>query len=66
MLHPFDPRFGPAAQTPQQRAYVLARMQEAVTSLQRYSSPQAKQLYDRYVAGELSWAQLRQALDTLG
>jgi hypothetical protein len=61
MLH--DPRFGPSAQTPAQRALVLARMQQTAPSLKDKATPYARQLYARYVTGELSWSQVRQALD---
>lgn len=60
----YDPRFGPAAQTPAQRAFVLQQMQALVASLPPPFSPDAQPLYDRYVAGELSWPQLRRALNT--
>lgn len=61
----YDPRFGLAAQTPQQRAFVLQQMQEVIGSLKRQTSPGARHLFARYIAGELSWQQMRQALDTL-
>lgn len=50
-----DPKYGPAAQTPQQRAYVLAQMQATHPSLYKKATGYVKQLYHRYVAGELSW-----------
>ena len=58
----YDPRFGPAAQTPAARTWVLRQMQDAIPAL-RKATPAARRHYARYVAGELSWAQMRQALD---
>lgn len=57
-----DPRFGPSAQTPQQRAYILAQMQLVIPNLKR-TSPYAQQLYNQYITGELSWPEVRAALD---
>lgn len=54
--------FGPAAQTPADRADVLARMKAAVPRLRRPLSPHVVQLHARYVAGELSWLQVYMAL----
>lgn len=62
MVH--DPKFGPSAQTPQQRAWVLAQMQAVIPSLKAKAPPHAQQLYQRYVAGEMSWGEVRQALDS--
>jgi len=59
----YDARFGPNAQTPAQRARVLAQMQAAIPSLKTNATASARQLYARYVAGELSWAETRQAID---
>ena len=66
MLSPmtYNPKFGPAAQTPEQRAWVLAQMQSVIPSLKTKATAYAKQLYARYVAGEISWPQVRQALNT--
>ncbi|TGE08702.1 hypothetical protein [Hymenobacter fodinae] len=50
-----NPNYGPAAQTPEQRAYVLAQMQKAHPSLYKKATAYVAQLYRRYVAGELSW-----------
>lgn len=61
MLHNFA--FGPAAQTPAQRALVLLRMQQALPHLRKALSPQVQQLHARYVAGELTWSQVYEALD---
>ncbi|AMJ64148.1 hypothetical protein [Hymenobacter sp. PAMC 26628] len=58
-----NPKFGPSAQTPQQRAWVLEQMQTVIPSLKAKAPPHAQQLYRRYVAGELSWGEVRQALD---
>lgn len=53
----YDARFGPSAQTPEQWALVLVQMlvQAALPSLQTNLSDFSRQLYARYVAGELSW-----------
>ncbi|MGI4735602.1 MAG: hypothetical protein ACRYG7_10525 [Janthinobacterium lividum] len=59
----YDIRFGPSAQTPEQRARVLAQMKDAVPSLKK-TTVLAQQLYARYVAGELSWLDVYQALHT--
>ena len=58
------PEFGPAAQTPAQRAHVLRQMQAVFPKLKSRATAAAQQLYARYVAGELSWPDVRQALDT--
>jgi hypothetical protein len=50
-----NPKYGPAAQTPEQRAYVLAQMQKTHPGLYKKATAYAVQLYRRYVAGELSW-----------
>ncbi|MGI4886920.1 MAG: hypothetical protein ACRYFR_18335 [Janthinobacterium lividum] len=57
-----DPRFGPNAQTPTQRARVLKQMQDALPTLKTKATAQARQLYADYVAGGLSWADVCQAL----
>jgi hypothetical protein len=59
-----NPKFGPAAQTPTQRAWVLQQMKAMLPGL-RKATAQVQQLYDRYVAGELSWAEVHQARQTL-
>jgi len=59
----YDLKFGTDAQTPDQRAYVLAQMQAVNPLLRTRATPYALQLYDRYIAGELSWTEVRQALD---
>ncbi|WP_139924453.1 hypothetical protein [Hymenobacter sp. DG01] len=50
-----DPKYGPAAQTPQQRAYVLAQMQAVRPDLYKKATGYVAQLYRRYIDGELSW-----------
>lgn len=60
----YNPKFGPAAQTPEQRAWVLAQMQNVIPSLKTKATAYACQLYAQYIAGELSWQQVRQALDS--
>ena len=59
----YDARFGPSAQTPAQRAWVLEQLQTALPSLKTKATAYARQLYARYVAGELTWADVRQALN---
>ena len=59
----YDARFGPFAQTPAQRAVVLEQLQVALPGLRTKATAYARQLYARYVAGELSWADVRQTLD---
>ena len=59
----YDARFGFHAQTPAQRMWVLAQMQAFIPRLKTRNTTSAQQLYARYVAGELSWADMRQALD---
>ncbi|MBJ6143784.1 hypothetical protein [Hymenobacter sp. BT559] len=54
-----NPKFGPAAQTPEQRAWVLEQMQRVIPVLKK-ASPYIQQLYTRYIAGELSWSQVSQ------
>jgi hypothetical protein len=58
-----NPKFGPAAQTPEQRAWVLEQMPRVIPSLKTKVTAYKQQLYSRYIAGELSWLQVRQALD---
>jgi hypothetical protein len=59
----YDPRFGPNAQTPGQRAYVLQQLQAACPRLRALATPQAVQLFARYVGGELTWPEVQAALD---
>jgi hypothetical protein len=59
----YDARFGPTAQTPAQRAWVLEQLQDALPYLKTKATPSTRLLYARYVAGELSWADVRQALN---
>lgn len=58
----YNSKFGPSAQTPEQRAWVLTQMQTVIPSLKK-TTAYAQQLYARYVAGDLSWPEVRQALD---
>jgi hypothetical protein len=58
-----DLRFGSCAQTPQERATVLRRLQEVYPRLKTKATPFAEDLYARYIAGELSWCAVRRALD---
>ena len=59
----YDYKFGPMAQTPAQRAWVLEQMQEVIPALKTKATAYARQVYARYVAGELSWPEVRQAID---
>ena len=52
-----DPRYGPAAQTPAQRAQVLWQMKQTFPRLRRASAC-VQPLFGRYVAGEISWLEL--------
>ncbi|MGI4742442.1 MAG: hypothetical protein ACRYG7_45370 [Janthinobacterium lividum] len=56
----YNPKFGPAAQTPEQRAWVLEQMQRMIPSLKTKACAFTQQLYARYVAGELSWSEVHQ------
>ncbi len=47
-----DARFGPSAQTPAQRVWVLEQLQAVLPSLKTKATAYARQLYARYVAGE--------------
>jgi hypothetical protein len=58
----YDTRFGPTAQTPEQRAWVLQQMQALIPELKSYATGASQRLFACYVAGELSWADMRQAL----
>lgn len=51
----YDPKFGPNAQTPEQRAYVLRQLQSVNPSLKTKATTYAQELYSRYIDGELSW-----------
>jgi hypothetical protein len=59
----YDAKFGPAAQTPEQRVWVLQQMQAMLPNLKVKVMAYAQQLYERYIAGELSWLEVRYALD---
>ncbi|MGI4862589.1 MAG: hypothetical protein ACRYFZ_01610 [Janthinobacterium lividum] len=56
-----DPKFGPAAQTPEQRTWVLEQMQRMIPGLKKNPCAYTQALYTRYVAGELSWPEVYQA-----
>lgn len=64
LLMNHDPKYGPAAQTPQQRAYVLAQMQAAHPGLYKKATGYVAQLYRRYIDGELSWDDVRALRET--
>jgi hypothetical protein len=65
MTH-LDPRFGPNAQTPEQRAYVLRQMLATFPRLRAKAANCGRQLYARYIAGELTWEEVHQALKSEG
>ena len=54
-----DPTYGPQAQTPAQRAHVLRQMQAANPDQHTHLTREVQALYARYIAGELSWAQVQ-------
>ncbi|RZJ95333.1 MAG: hypothetical protein EOO60_00755 [Hymenobacter sp.] len=56
----YNSKFGPAAQTPEQRTWVLQQMQEMIPSLKK-TNAHIQQLYARYIAGEIDWLEVRQA-----
>ena len=58
----YDIRFGPSAQTPEQRALVLVQMHDAIPSLKTKAAAFGQQLFARYVAGELSWLEVHDIL----
>ena len=60
-----NPKFGPAAQTPAQRAYVLQQAKATIPELVRKAMPHCHQLCGRYVVGELSWDEVCQLRDAL-
>lgn len=53
-------KFGPCAQTPQQRATIVAQLELAVPGLVTKANPYTRQLYVRYIAGELSWTEVKE------
>ncbi len=59
----YNAKFGPAAQTRRQRAYVLEQLQVVYPGLKTKATAYARQLYARYIVGELSWSEVRQELD---
>jgi hypothetical protein len=61
----YNDKFGPDAQTQAQRSWVLAQMQDAIPSLKTKAKATAsmRHLYAQYVAGDLSWLEVRQAID---
>jgi hypothetical protein len=60
-----NPKFGPAAQTRHQRAYVLQQLQAVHPRLKTKATAYARHLYARYILGQLSWGDVRQALDAV-
>lgn len=57
------PPYGPLAQTPQQRAFVLGQMLATYPKWRTRRSAYVRQLHERYVAGELSWDDVRALRD---
>lgn len=55
----YDLKYGPQAQTPEQRAYVLQQMKSANPTYYIRVTSCVAALFTRYVAGELSWEQVR-------
>jgi hypothetical protein len=60
----YNSKFGPGAQTPAQRAWVLKQMQECFPNLKRRVTAYTQLCYGCYVTGELSWSEMRQVLLT--
>jgi len=60
----YDPKYGPHAQTTEQRAYVLRQMQAANPAHYSKVSAYVASLLDRYVAGEISWTQVQALRNT--
>jgi hypothetical protein len=58
----YNLKFGPGAQTPEQRAWVLAQMLDYLPSIRTKVTAFAQQCYDRYISGELSWQEMRETL----
>ncbi|WP_324680077.1 hypothetical protein [Hymenobacter sp. GOD-10R] len=54
----YNRKFGPAAQTPQQRAHILHQLLILAAEAHGKPSPHDQHLYQRYVAGELSWVEI--------
>lgn len=59
----YDPKFGPAAQTPEDRAWVLYQMQQTIPSLKKSLNARSRALHAKYINGELSWSQMREAMN---
>ena len=49
-----NPKFGPCAHPPAQRAKIVAQLEVATPGLVTKATAEALQLYVRYIAGELS------------
>jgi hypothetical protein len=54
-----NPKFGSEAQTVQQHANILRQMEVVCPGLVTKASAYTQGLYGRYVAGELSWGEVR-------
>jgi hypothetical protein len=54
----YNDKFGPAAQTPQQRKRILQQLLAIAATAQTKYPAHAPGLHQRYVAGELSWAEV--------
>ena len=61
------PKFGPAAQTPEQRAQIVEKMQQTIPLLRKKAklSAHVRQFYAQYVAGDLSWEQVSNAIHSM-
>ncbi|RPD43575.1 MULTISPECIES: hypothetical protein [Hymenobacter] len=54
----YNPKFGPNAQTPAERANVLRQIKATNPDLVKKATPYVHRLYGQYVAGELSWEEV--------
>lgn len=59
----YNDKFGPAAQTPQQRAHILRQLVDLTTPPRVRIPTHVRNLHQRYVAGELSWQEVRELRD---
>lgn len=57
----YDAKYGPYAQTPEQRAGVVRQLLAACRFKKAPAS--VERLYARYIAGELSWTEVRALRD---
>ncbi|MET4105440.1 hypothetical protein [Hymenobacter sp. UYP22] len=59
----YNDKFGPAAQTTQQRARILKQLVALTASPRTRIPTHVRNLYQRYVAGELSWQEVCELRD---